>query len=612
MPYAGDTAFFSGRSGYSVGVQSHPVPLSDYLGIPTFASEHRYDHEYLTPRPSTIGYNKDGDFYAYGSLLGSPAFLTRQEEPKAPLREKGVHHTSYDGHLASGNLVSKYGFYTYGSVVDQYGLPFTCNHLIGSQPSKAVATDFNSEGFLVFGEDPPGAFLGEPWNRDLREQVETTVAYLRSGPRYMRYGYYECTYHNLLDASIWKDGLWHVRLQYDYQMDYAPWIWPGLYTVRYLVQIDVRISLVERHGGGNPFVSNSLETSIFQIDNNSTVTPSFATGGTAEPSPTYSVVKIGQPQLSTDIYQLDGEHFRSDFLSLLGSHPGGQLHVALSRYVSENLSDIRPSSFLAASNALDSYTMVLKTNWLQQFQHVAGILELLPDLESMSKLAAKASNGDPSALIDLIDILTEEILKTRFQRVPLIGSLKELSETEILSRLTSLLQPKTVTIYGKFNYAFPAWENSFGPGQLRLETRSKIRVHLDMSTLLAGVLVGNSVGVLPTFSRIWSLLPFSFVVDWFTNMGQRLKKVDNQLLYMCLGIRWCLYSYRVTYVPADSELDEFNLSNWGSSEPFSVSVYQREFSRWMPKLSESKYDLLSPTHSPDPLVIGSLLWQVLS
>jgi hypothetical protein len=68
----------------------------------------------------------------------------------------------------------------------------------------------------------------------------------------------------------------------------------------------------------------------------------------------------------------------------------------------------------------------------------------------------------------------------------------------------------------------------------------------------------------------------------------------------------------VTYVPADSELDEFNLSNWGSSEPFSVSVYQREFSRWMPKLSESKYDLLSPTHSPDPLVIGSLLWQVLS
>ena len=149
-------------------------------------------------------------------------------------------------------------------------------------------------------------------------------------------------------------------------------------------------------------------------------------------------------------------------------------------------------------------------------------------------------------------------------------------------------------------------------GTLKLVTRSKIRFISDPSTLWGQMLMANSVGLLPTLSRIWNLLPFSFVVDWFTNMSKRLHLVDDQVLWLALRVVFCTHSYQVTYYPSDERLLEFNLKNAPGGEPFGVSTYIREFTRITPRLVDSPIDFLRPTKGPDPVTVGSLLWQLLS
>jgi len=237
-------------------------------------------------------------------------------------------------------------------------------------------------------------------------------------------------------------------------------------------------------------------------------------------------------------------------------------------------------------------------------------LELIPDLSKLSEILMRLTKGDLSALKDLVDFITEAILQYNYAQRPLIRDGKELTQADLIASLDRLLKTKSFVVYGDFKYVFPDSENFIGPGKLVLETRSKVKANLDMSTLMMSYLCANSLGLMPTLARIWSLIPFSFVVDWFTNMSKRLRLVDNQVLWMATRTAWCLYSYTVTYYPTATELATYGLYNVSESTPFGISVYTREFSRVAPRLSESSFDFLRPTNSPDPVTVGALIWQL--
>jgi hypothetical protein len=283
----------------------------------------------------------------------------------------------------------------------------------------------------------------------------------------------------------------------------------------------------------------------------------------------------------------------------------------LSQKFDQLASDIVPSSFLAATDALDTNISIINANLLQDLQHLKDILGLIPDLAVFGPVIARIVRGDPAAILELVDLLAEEILKARFQRDPLIKDTKELVHADLESKLGHLLKSNYRTIYGKFSYDFPDSENFVGGGHLRLETHAKIRVYFDIGTVMTGVLTANAVGLLPNLSRLWSLVPFSFVVDWFTNMSRRLHLVDDQVLYASLGINWCLWSYKLIWTPDADTLADFNLQSLSAEDPFSISVYQRDFSHWMPKLSDSRFDFLRRKSGPDPVTVGALVWTLL-
>lgn len=73
------------------------------------------------------------------------------------------------------------------------------------------------------------------------------------------------------------------------------------------------------------------------------------------------------------------------------------------------------------------------------------------------------------------------------------------------------------------------------PGILRKTTESSCFVRLD-ATMKDSVYVRlNDVGVIDPLSTVWEILPYSFVVDWFLNVGEFLAAVNGANLYHFLG-----------------------------------------------------------------------------
>lgn len=52
----------------------------------------------------------------------------------------------------------------------------------------------------------------------------------------------------------------------------------------------------------------------------------------------------------------------------------------------------------------------------------------------------------------------------------------------------------------------------------------------------------DSMGTLPTFENVWDLVPYSFVIDWFVDVGGFLERVDSFLRLSRLNIRYVTMS----------------------------------------------------------------------
>lgn len=76
------------------------------------------------------------------------------------------------------------------------------------------------------------------------------------------------------------------------------------------------------------------------------------------------------------------------------------------------------------------------------------------------------------------------------------------------------------------------------------EQRLKLAIRNE-DDALCSILNGlESVGILPTFNNVWDLLPYSFVVDWFVDIGDYLARVDTHLRLMRLSISYVTMSHK--------------------------------------------------------------------
>jgi len=634
--YCGDTLFSAYNSG---GIVSGFRPIANIIGIGRLPQEQQDpNNDYMMiSKPDQEVWNSAVDWTRYGSRLQAANFL-RQIDPGAVSREHGVRHYHFQGDVEDvipdeSRLydVAHHDLTVNDIDVDGWGKLYTGHPLTNFQ-----ATGFNTDGYLTFE-----VFNGVPGNQSTTVPLFSYLQYLEytadtvnalgpDGYFISHGGGWRNYYRSVTDSSRKIDDNFHIiDVTYEFEMR-----WAGgteIISSFFNVHILFTLNFVDVWGTNNPFDITSIDPACAILSDSTTVEPfRYRYQRPAEGidvDDAYGLSQIYGTDLNFSLSV--GSDFKSLslFCSSVQKPEGGASNLMTYRLQGStynkrcfdrllggfdaNLESLRPASFYSASKGLDDKLTVLESNNVENLAQLSGIIELLPDLGKIPSLVAKATRRDPSVIIDLIDYVTATVLKVRFAQVPTTKDALEIARTDIKRELSELLQTKYYTCYGLFQYVFSDEDNWVGPGDLVFSARSKVRLHVDISTFLGTLLSINGLGLLPTLERSWAVVPFSFVVDWFTNMSERLGAVDDQLKWLVFGCDWCVHSYRVVYFPTDDELVAYGLATSPGGAPFGLTVYKREFSLMLPRLSDSKFDFLTRQRPPNMVTVGSFLWQSL-
>lgn len=645
--YGGDYSF-NGDFAFDCNpvLVSEPIPVVDFLGLSALDGQHTAEPNLMAfEKPLNNTWSGEVDWDRYGSRLDVVNQFNHFPRVYNP-RENEVSHRRFTGTVFDIDVP----FFDYHTVSYQgiwYAYAPKFDVLDGSPYREFRATGFNSDGFLTFEyrsatSDPPSVNrvpFTDYWlhTRAVLDQI-AVKGYLsgRHGvgdwPDYnveLNPGHL-LTIKNVIDRSSKGPNRWHFDIEYDWEILARQG--PDWWKTTYRVHQDIYAGFYPVNGANNPFDWNVISDDVFQVTDHSNVTPLKSevyysshlysrypidevvppvdiTGVMPPTIPTYKIRAFAQPLQSPE-----GERSRLMNFRRYGNitRDPDTYVKSLSRQVEKFENDFRASAFYSASNGLHEHIDVVQANHIENLSQLGGLLSLLPDLPALGRLVAKAAKRDPGAIVDLVDFLSDVILKFRFGQKPTSEDLLELASLDIRKELETLLRANAATVYGKFVHNFSRSEiEQILPGmdgELQLVTRSKVRFQTDMTTLLANYLTANAMGMMPTLSRLWAVVPFSFVVDWFTRLDDRLQSIDDQLLWMVVGSEWTLHSFRLTYYPAFPELAAYNLRS-SEEDPFGLTWYSRELSLCIPRLTEARFDYRASSTSPDLVTVGALVWQ---
>jgi hypothetical protein len=104
----------------------------------------------------------------------------------------------------------------------------------------------------------------------------------------------------------------------------------------------------------------------------------------------------------------------------------------------------------------------------------------------------------------------------------------------------------------------------------------------------------ESMGTLPTFENLWDLVPYSFVIDWFVDVGGLLERVDSRLRLTRLNIRYVTMSRKTSSkgkskgtveTPFIGTIDWVHYHRWVSDQcpvpPLSLQTTFQDFDHWL-------------------------------
>lgn len=284
-----------------------------------------------------------------------------------------------------------------------------------------------------------------------------------------------------------------------------------------------------------------------------------------------------------------------------------------SRGVSVNFRSIRLSSFQSDSDALDNLVGQIDGNLVETIGEASEFLEILPDLRSAISSVTKLRRGQVlSSVKDMLDFLTGLRLQTQFSWSPELQLVQETLPqlVSLMRRLSNLEDRGYVLGYGKFEYEFP--EGEFGRPSSHLTTRTRVIANLDPQSVLARVLGVRAASLLPSPSSLWDLVPFSFVVDWFIGVGDRLHQLESIGFLQIMNVRCYTRTYLITSDLTDAELATGMLerSNLIGAVAPHMRIFVRDVSSLPPRIANGKYDFALPSHPPSWMTSGSLAWQL--
>lgn len=198
--------------------------------------------------------------------------------------------------------------------------------------------------------------------------------------------------------------------------------------------------------------------------------------------------------------------------------------------------------------------------------------ELIPKLKNLRKLKTHAGN----------------YLGMEYGILPTIDDLKSIADA--FTKRRPYIDRNGFSLYN-------AVHRSSGSTQgytLELEQRIKIAIEDEDNDFVRLMNSVESSGFAPTLENIWDLVPYSFVLDWFVDVGGFLERIDSRLRLARLNIRYATMSNKtiMSYpiIPSSSfpftgTLEVVNYHRWTSDQcplpPLSLASEPKFTSHWL-------------------------------
>lgn len=237
---------------------------------------------------------------------------------------------------------------------------------------------------------------------------------------------------------------------------------------------------------------------------------------------------------------------------------------------------------MSAGDALTG--SALTSNFLESLPELPQLVSVLGPPAKATRALMSVLGGDVSKIPTLCRELASSYLAWKYGIEPLKGDVKNLQST--LSGAAFKDLSGVGEFRGSFRYTFSKELHPWGDGELTLTTRSKVVIN-GLPHLASILLATGQGGVAPTLSNLWDLVPFSFVVDWFTGLSDRLRDIDNTILLAAVKPIYFVHSYTVEYSPSATELLMGGFSIRSNPR---YRYYVREISRYIPMPRDGHID----------------------
>jgi len=232
----------------------------------------------------------------------------------------------------------------------------------------------------------------------------------------------------------------------------------------------------------------------------------------------------------------------------------------------------------AAPTALGNFSLQSTTAYKLYTQSVVSPAKMKLDI--FSCIGGEDIGKDPNELIDYGVLAMRATEKVNANQVNMIAFLRDLKDvTSLVPKLKNFWQLKTMADnYLSINYGvLPTIDDikkivravqgikpyldrngfqvvtavhnataSKANVTFKLEQRIKVAIDKEDEGLLALINQVDSMGFLLTMENLWDLIPYSFVIDWFLDIGGLLARFDTQLRIMRLGVRYSTLSWKRT------------------------------------------------------------------
>lgn len=233
-------------------------------------------------------------------------------------------------------------------------------------------------------------------------------------------------------------------------------------------------------------------------------------------------------------------------------------------------SDLRPASAISSADAAAKLTS--DSNYVEAFLEAGQMLDLLEGpLKAgggLMKIFARRGlslRDLGEFVLDVSAIATDLQLLYSFGIKPTAQDAHELAYVGQRLRILALVLKRGWVTRG--DHAFTEEVDGI---TVDFKIRSKLVFQPFSAEGLQQLIRLDQSGYLPTPSRIWNSLKYTFLLDYALSFGERMRVIEMYVIQSLLGLKYGVHSFRVNYRSKDTDF----VDNGG--QPVLISGYTRE------------------------------------